>query len=711
MQINPGKQIIILFFALCSLLLSIAFLGFENLKFNEIDWLLGASDVSNAQNGWTFFKNDKWHFPIGKNPNYGLDISTSIIFSDSIPLLAFIFKLFKNFLSQNFQYFSLWIFTCFFLQLYLSYLIIYKITKNIYYSIISSILFIISPIFLYRLGIQISLGGHWLILFGFYINLAIKKRWNQFFWILLLVLSTLIHLYFTVMLFVMYFCFTCEVLAKDKKIKKFIFNLTSSSVCVFLFMFIFGYFETTIVSAVSRGYGVFGLDLIGIIDPQTNESKTNWSLFINNIKGTSIEGFSYFGLGVFALLLVSTILYLVKLYKREKNLKITLSNNIGFGLIIIFLTCWAITTNVYFKGEEIFSLPLHNYIFGLLSIFAATGRFIWPVYYLLIILSLIFLYENFNKKKASIVLTAILIIQFVDILPGLNNYFLQKNHISEPKILKDVIWNEIPKDYEKFRTTYLFNNYGPIFSSLKHFLGTKKIKKTDIVLVAGLDRKKAAEARYKFNQSIFNKTLPNDTAYVIDNLGHLKLMKYLLKETNTGFFYRDNLWLALPNQKEKMTDYDKKELSKIKFNEIKVNKIYYFNFNERNNLLGVGWSHNNENKNGVWSEGKIAFVLFGIETTEYEKLKLKLDLKPYISNKNKNFSVKIFLNEKLKKEMQLSNLKENSKTVIDINKTEIKKENVIMFKFNNLVSPLEIFESPDSRKLGILLKSMTFETG
>ena len=507
----------------------------------------------------------------------------------------------------------------------------------------------------------------------------------------------------------MYFCFISETLIKDKKIKKFIFNLFSSLILVLLFMFIFGYFETSVFSVVSRGYGVFGLDLLGIIDPQTNSSNTNWSLFINNIKGTSIEGFSYFGLGVIILLLTSIILYLTQLLKKEKNLKTTLSNNIGFSLIIIFLTCWAITTNVYFKGEEIFNLPLHNYIFGMLSIFGATGRFIWPVYYLIIILSLIYFYKNFSKRKMSIALTIILIIQIVDIFPGLKNYFVQKNHINKPEILKDAIWNQIPKDYENFRTTYLFNNYGPIFTSLKHFLGTKKIKKTDLVLAAGMDRAKAARARYKFNQSIFNKTLPNDTAYVIDNLGHLKLMKYFLKDTNIGFFFRDEIWLALPNQKAKMTDHDKKKLSKIKFNEIKTNNNYYFNFEERDKLLGVGWSHNHGNS-GVWSEGEISFVLFSFRPAEYKNLKLKLNFEPYNSNKSENFSVKIFLNEKLKKEIQLNKLKENSEIVIDIKNNELKKENVIMFKFNNLISPLEIFESPDARKLGILLKSMKFET-
>ena len=42
--------------------------------------------------GWMFFRNSPWTFPIGLNPTYGLDFSNSIVFSDSIPLMAFLFK-------------------------------------------------------------------------------------------------------------------------------------------------------------------------------------------------------------------------------------------------------------------------------------------------------------------------------------------------------------------------------------------------------------------------------------------------------------------------------------------------------------------------------------------------------------------------------------------------------------------------------------------
>ena len=71
-------------------------------------------------------------FPIRKNPNYGLEISNSI-FTDNIPLFAILFKILKPIIYENFQYISLWIFLCFFFQIFISFKLIEKITKDYYF--------------------------------------------------------------------------------------------------------------------------------------------------------------------------------------------------------------------------------------------------------------------------------------------------------------------------------------------------------------------------------------------------------------------------------------------------------------------------------------------------------------------------------------------------------------------------------------------------
>ena len=73
-------------------------------------------------------------------------------------------------------------------------------------------------------------------------------------------------------------------------------------------MYLLGYFDNSIINSVSVGYGIFGLDLFGIFDPSTETSQLNWSYFINDIPGTSIEGFNYFGIGSLVLIFITIII-------------------------------------------------------------------------------------------------------------------------------------------------------------------------------------------------------------------------------------------------------------------------------------------------------------------------------------------------------------------------------------------------------------------
>ena len=96
---NNRINFLFLFIAFICLAVSI---GMENISFHNTKWLHNGSDLTTIQLGWYFFLNDIWRFPLGDNPNYGEELSLSIAFSDSIPILALFFKLFKSFIPANF---------------------------------------------------------------------------------------------------------------------------------------------------------------------------------------------------------------------------------------------------------------------------------------------------------------------------------------------------------------------------------------------------------------------------------------------------------------------------------------------------------------------------------------------------------------------------------------------------------------------------------
>ena len=94
------------------------------------NWLLGGGDLTQQYFGWVFFRHGPWTFPLGLNPSYGIDISSSIVYSDANPLLALILKPFQAFLPDPFQFQGLWLLVCFIMQSLLAWLLLALFTTD-----------------------------------------------------------------------------------------------------------------------------------------------------------------------------------------------------------------------------------------------------------------------------------------------------------------------------------------------------------------------------------------------------------------------------------------------------------------------------------------------------------------------------------------------------------------------------------------------------
>ena len=332
-------------------LLSITFLfffyllGFQYINFNNYTWL-NVGDIAQHQIGWKFFKNDQWRFPLGLNPNYGINLGNSIMFTDSIPLFALIFKVFKNFLPNNFQYFSFWVFLCIYFQLLFSFLIILKKTNNVYFSLIGSIFFIIAPVFLYRSGIHLSLMGQWLILLAFYIEI-LSTKYKSILRGLNIVFSCTIHFYFTIILILFNFIIQLfRFFEKRELLIKIIKETLITYISLIIIMYILGYFSIRPEDGLGGGYGYYNLNLNSFFNPKsfTYFESFNWSFFLpeNKSQNGEYEGFSYLGLGGFCFLYF-LIINLVNsqyesIFSNKKIITIffiffilALSHNVNFG--------------------------------------------------------------------------------------------------------------------------------------------------------------------------------------------------------------------------------------------------------------------------------------------------------------------------------------------------------------------------------------------
>ena len=105
--------------ALLGALVFVALYGVRVLNPTCVDWILNNASPDPSQHylGWEFFRRSAVRLPyIGANYSAIYPYRTSILFTDSIPLLALLAKLFSPLLPQHFQYFGIWGLLCYALQ-------------------------------------------------------------------------------------------------------------------------------------------------------------------------------------------------------------------------------------------------------------------------------------------------------------------------------------------------------------------------------------------------------------------------------------------------------------------------------------------------------------------------------------------------------------------------------------------------------------------
>jgi hypothetical protein len=139
-----------------------------------------------------------------------------------------------------------------------------------------------------------------------------------------------------------------------------------------------------------------------------------------------------------------------------------------------------------------------------------------------------------------------------------------------------------------------------------------------------------------------------------------------------------------------------------------------FNFRDEQAIHGFGWTHSiGSPSSGIWTEGNISTLLFKFVNTTNDDCLIKIRLGSLITKKNKPINFSININNLFTKKFSLKNVNQLDENSI---KLRVKKEiilndaNYIKFKIENPVSPLELFQSPDARNLGLLIESIEIQT-
>jgi hypothetical protein len=553
----------------------------------------------------------------------------------------------------------------------------------------------LSPVFLHRLGIQIALASHWLILLSIYIETCTKNK--NLYRNLNIILSLTIHFSLTIIIFIFHYIFKIEQLFfKNKKLKFFIDSLILGIVSIII-MYIIGYFEIPPYDGLGGGYGYFALNLNSFFNPlnSINNLNNSWSLFfpiLNSPKG-HYAGFAYLGLSGFLFF----ILFLYSFFSKKNGF--LFSRNILIILSLIFFIL-AITNKIYFSEKLIFSFKLHDYIYGILGIIRASGRMIWPVYYLIFFTGILFIFRNFNFQRSKLILILLLIIQIVDLSPGLKTFY-NGNIYEVNNNLKNKIWDILPKHYENVKVLEKKND-SALYRMMPDYLG-RNFTRSDIFNAARLDRSKLKEGIYKTNKNFSNKNIKKNSFYVTIYKQHILYMKSIFKNNENYYFYfRDGIWIFTNKLVIDQNQFELKKYEELKPKHLKFGKKTIPEYNLNDGYQGVGWI---KNLSGIKSVGYLSSLMFSIDQKKcsknnYLNFYFYLDEKVHIK---KSYNINVLVNKSNQKKVDLKNI---NKDYFSIN-IDCKSQNyLIEFEMLDQVSSEKKRKTLKADMIGFELRSI-----
>jgi len=671
----------------------------------NIQWLL-RGDALEDYLGWAFFKNSSWMFPPGLNPKYGLEISSSIVFSDSIPLLSFFFKTFNFLLPDKFQFFGIWILCCFILQAFAAWQLTRLTTTNLVALVISTLLFIFSPAMLWRIDeLQTALAGHFLILFGIYMNLRPSENMRILWWSILICTSISVHFYIFSMVFLLWAASLGDTWIFQKKInlKQAMIEFIVISCALICIAWVAGYFAISGDSASEWGYGQFNFNILSIFYSR------GWSHF-NLIKGYTkdYESFNYLGAGI--LLLIFSCIP-IGIYRLHAKLRPFIKLHYLFISCLVSMLLYAISNNIDI-GRWSFEISFPESFKPFFNILRHSNRFFWPVYYSLLLLSIYFLLQFKYRKYNYLFWIFILAIQIYDTHAGwgpLRQKLMWPAPPEDGFPLQNRFWENAAKKYKNIIKIPI-SHKPPQWGIFARYAADYQLA-TNSVSFARVDKEKLAQSNSNFLEMLDTGKFNDDTLYVIDDW---KLFPVDVRfNPQIDLFARiDGFNVLAPNWKMCFSceQVPKEfEIPRLAPPIVVAKKIFFRQYDDaRNQFLLRGWSWPGEDW-GTWSDQENSKILLPMPENGKPKI-IVLELRALVLPTHPVQAFSVSINGILVDSFVL-NQPDNNRIYIPIPSSEIEKFKLeINFKFFNAISPQAAgLSNGDTRLLAIGLKSLEFK--
>jgi len=413
--------------------------------------------------GLRAFLAEPWSWPPLHTSLLHAPQGTSIVFTDSIPILALGAKAWQSLTGQSLTHLGPWIAMTYLLQPVAMAAVVRALGETRPLPMLAAAVMALSlPAFQYRFG-HTALGSHWLLLLALALALgtADPERGNRrlallglLTWLLLLIHANLFAMAWAVAAAAWITAF----LARPQQRPLLWRGLAAWLAVAALIFWVAGYGE---VPSPGYGYGLYSMNLLSpwipqasgllpgfadwLVNPPGLESRPfstlgqPWIALADMIDATGgqYEGYNYLGLGI--LLLVGLLLW------RRRDAWELLAGRRLVALACVLLACFALSHQIYFGYLEIVRLLRPP---NFLTQFRSSGRFFWPLAYLLLALGIVAAARLPRRGLGLALLTAALLLQLADTWPWHQRLY-QQIHRQTDYVPEAAIWKPVIARHER----------------------------------------------------------------------------------------------------------------------------------------------------------------------------------------------------------------------------------------------------------------------
>ncbi len=403
----------------------------------RIGWLMEA-DWGQHVLGWNAWRHMPWSYGSYENLLYS-PTGLPLIYTDSNPLFAFIFKAFNPWLPKNFQYIGIWFLFCVCMHFLFAYKLVRPHAPGKWAALGGAIALSALPCLYYRERHD-TLMAQWLILWALHLFINVEagaprlapagsgkfrttlQRIANIFdaktrgYMALLGVTGLIHPYLLFMVAAIWGGDVLRGLWAGLSVRN--LHLTAKAlvraafvlICPLVTLGISGCYAAG-QSPNAGGWSYYSMALDALFNPVRPE----FSQIIKAVPldgGQSFEGYQYLGFGLLMLLVTAVIIYAVTPEARRASAFFAKLKFLALPFLALFLT--AVTNHVQFYGQTVLYFQLPDELKNTLAVLRASGRFFWPMSYCMVLAALVVLYRSRPRILAA-VLPAVLLLQAYDL--------------------------------------------------------------------------------------------------------------------------------------------------------------------------------------------------------------------------------------------------------------------------------------------------------